>query len=233
VSKNSDPTSPNMARLTDEIAPEKLRLRKNRRFSIGCELVRSHAAKMPSTTSPARPVPMTTGDVQPRTGASMIDHRISASPVIEATAPVKSGRSVAGFFESGTSGMAHSRPAAAIGTLIKNTDPHQKWASSTPPTIGPKAKPTPLVPAQKPIARCRSRASRNTSVMIDKVDGIISAAPTPMLARAAISTPTEPEKADHAEPPANATRPARNVRLRPTRSARLPATSNSPAKTSA
>ena len=64
--------------------------------------------------------------------------------------------------------------------------------------------------------------------MIDNVDGIISAAPMPMLARAAISTLTEPEKAAHAEPPAKATRPARNVRLRPTRSARLPATSSSP-----
>ena len=120
-----------------------------------------------------------------------------------------------------------------MGTLIRNTDPHQKWASSRPPTIGPRANPTPLVAAQKPIARCRSRASRNMSVMIDNVEGIISAAPMPMLARAVISTPTEPEKAAHAEPPANATRPARNVRLRPTRSARLPATRSSPAKTSA
>ena len=69
--------------------------------------------------------------------------------------------------------------------------------------------------------------------MIASVDGIISAAPTPMLARAAISMPTDPENAAHAEPPANATRPARNVRLRPTRSARLPATSSNPPKTSA
>jgi hypothetical protein len=33
------------------------------------------------------------------------------------------------------------------------------------------------------------------SVMIDRVDGTISAPPMPMLARAAIRTPTEPEKA--------------------------------------
>ena len=54
---------------------------------------------------------MTRGDVQPRTGASMIDHKTRASPAIDSTAPVKSGRSAAGFFEFGTSGMAHSRPA--------------------------------------------------------------------------------------------------------------------------
>jgi hypothetical protein len=71
------------------------------------------------------------------------------------------------------------------------------------------------------------------SVMIDSVDGTISAAPIPMLARAAMSTPTDPENAAHAEPSANATSPARNVRLRPTRSARLPAASSSPPKTSA
>ena len=178
------------------------------------------------------PVPITNADDQPWTGASMIDHSTSPRPAIDSTAPARSGRRAAGFFESGTSGRAHSRPTAAMGTLIRNTDPHQKRASSSPPTIGPRANPSPLVPAQKPMARCRCLASRNMSVMIASVDGIISAAPTPMLARAAISTPTDPENADHAEPPANATRPARNVRLRPTRSARLPATSSSPPKTS-
>ena len=68
-------------------------------------------------------------------------------------------------------------------------------------------------------------------VMIDNVDGMISAPPMPMLARAAISMPTEPENAAQAEPAANTTRPARSVRFRPSRSAALPATSSSPAKT--
>ena len=68
-------------------------------------------------------------------------------------------------------------------------------------------------------------------VMIDSVDGMISAPPMPMLARAAISMPTEPENAAQAEPAANAAKPARNVRFRPSRSAALPATSSSPANT--
>ena len=99
--------------------------------------------------------------------------------------------------------------------------------------MGPSAIPSPLVPAHMPIARWRSRCCLNMSVMIANVDGIISAAPTPMVARAAISMGTEPEKAAHAEAPAKAARPAMNVRFRPTRSARLPATSSSPANTSA
>jgi hypothetical protein len=69
------------------------------------------------------------------------------------------------------------------------------------------------------------------SVMIASVDGMISAAPIPMLARAAMSTSTDPEKAAHTDPAANRHTPARNVRLRPHRSARLPATSRRPAKT--
>jgi hypothetical protein len=39
---------------------------------------------------------------------------------------------------------------------------------------------------------------------------------------ASISTPTEPENADHADPAANIASPASRVRLCPTRSARLP-----------
>ena len=72
------------------------------------------------------PAPITIADDQPCTGASMIAHSTSPRPAMESTAPARSGRKAAGFLESGTSQIAHSRPAAAIGTLIKNTDPHQK-----------------------------------------------------------------------------------------------------------
>ena len=50
--------------------------------------------------------------------------------------------------------------------------------------------------------------------MMDSVAGMIMAPPIPMLARAAISMPTEPENAAHVEPAAKAVRPARNTRLR-------------------
>ena len=67
--------------------------------------------------------------------------------------------------------------------------------------------------------------------MMDSVEGIISAPPMPMLARAAMRVLTSPEKAAQAEPAAKTARPARNVFLRPTRSARLPAASSKPANT--
>ena len=122
---------------------------------------------------------------------------------------------------------------SAIGTFIKKTEPHQKRASSAPPTIGPRAKPTPLVPAQIAIAFWRCAVSRNTSVMIESVEVIMSAAPMPMAARAAISIPTDPENAAQADPAAKASTPIRKVHLRPNLSARLPATSTKPPKTRA
>jgi len=45
--------------------------------------------------------------------------------------------------------------------------------------------------------------------MIDSVEGIIMAPPMPMLARAAISIPTEPENAAQVEHAAKAIRPGR------------------------
>ena len=150
---------------------------------------------------------------------------------MDSSAPAKSGRSAAGFFESGISGSAQAAPSTATGTLTRNTEPHQKWASSSPPTIGPSAMPSPLVPAHRPMARCRSAGSWNMSVMIASVEGIIMAPPIPMLARAAISMLTEPENAAQVEPAAKAIRPVRNTRLRPIRSARLPMTRSRPAKT--
>jgi hypothetical protein len=231
VSTNSAPNSPNVARPTEPTAAENLRRRKNPRFSIGCELARSQSTNAVMTARPPMPAAIVTGEDQPRTGASIKDHSNRPRPPMDSSAPAKSGRSAAGFFDSGISGSAHAAPTTAIGTLIRNTDPHQKWASSSPPMIGPSETPRPVVPAHRPMARCRSAGSRNTAVMMARVEGIIIAPPTPMLARAAISRPTEPENAAQAEPAANAARPARNTRLRPIRSARLPMTRSRPAKT--
>ena len=56
-----------------------------------------------------------------------------------------------------------------------------------PPTSGPIASASAETPAQIPIAVPRCRGG-NVTVMIESVDGFISAAPTPWTTRAAIST---------------------------------------------
>ena len=112
-------------------------------------------------------------------------------------------------------------------------EPHQNLARSKPPRMGPRAMPSPMVPPQAPMARASSFGSRKMSLMIDSDDGIVSAAPAPMTARHVIRRLTEPEKAAPMDPAAKTVKPIRNKRLRPNRSARLPPTSNRPAKTMA
>ncbi len=97
--------------------------------------------------------------------------------------------------------------------------------------MGPMAIPSPVVPDQMPMARSWSTGSRKRSVMIERVAGMMQAAPNPITARAPISSFTEPEKADPAEPAAKRTSPAQKTFLRPTRSPTLPITRRNPANT--
>ncbi len=77
-----------------------------------------------------------------------------------------------------------------IGTLTKNTDPHQKCSSRMPLDKGPIAPPAPANPAQIAIALPRSSGGK-TTVMIDSVAGITSAAPTPITERKAMTKAAE------------------------------------------
>ena len=131
-------------------------------------------------------------------------------------------------------GHEHQGPdeaAITIGTLTRKTEPHQNLASKRPPAIGPMAMPSPIVPAQTPMARARSVGSRKTSLTIDSDEGSSVRRPAPMTARNAIRTFTDPENAAPIDPRAKTVKPIRKSRLRPNRSARLPPTSNSPANT--
>ena len=78
---------------------------------------------------------------------------------------------------------------------------------------GPMATPRPENPAQMAMARPRSRGSRNTLVRIDRVDGMISAPPTPIRQRAAMSWFGVPDSADSTEPVAKMMMPVRSGQL--------------------
>ena len=78
-------------------------------------------------------------------------------------------------------------PSAAIGASAKKTLSQPSRSNSQPPTIGPSAMPMPVVAPQRPIARARSARSVKTLVSRESVAGKISAAPSPITARAAIS----------------------------------------------
>ena len=163
----------------------------------------------------------------------MMPHSSSPSPNIDKAVPTGSGRLGVGLRELGTSQTAATSPRRPTGTLIKKTEPHQKWANSKPPRIGPRATPRPVVPDQIPMARTRSFSSVNTLVRIERVQGIRPAAPTPITARANIRRSGLTDSAASADPPAKTTSPARKIHFRPTLSPRAPIESNKPAKTTA
>ncbi len=225
--------SPNTPRHSAASATENGRARKNASGSMGWALRASQTTKLARVTTLTDPTATTTPEVHPRLGASMIAHRRSPRPATDRPAPTGSGRVAAGFLESGTRTRAPTNPKTAIGTLTRKIDPHQNLESSRPPAMGPMAMPSPMVPAQVPMARARSWGSRKMSLMIDSDAGMVKAAPTPMIPRHAMSGCTEPDRAAPIDPAANRVSPKRKNLLRPNRSARLPPTSSRPAKTMA
>ena len=101
----------------------------------------------------------------------------------------------------------------------------------SPPTVGPRARASADMPAHRPIARARSWGG-NVTVMIDSVPGIRSEAPMPCTARAAISCPVVWDSPQASEARVKSVRPARNIRLRPYRSPRIPPVSSNEANAS-
>ena len=119
-----------------------------------------------------------------------------------------------------------------IGTLTMNTEPHEKWSSRNPPVTGPRATATPAIADHRAIATARSFATVNTFVRIDSVAGMISAAPTPIKARAPMSWPALVDSAAARDDAPKITMPTVSAPLRPNRSPSAPKERSRPAKTS-
>ena len=96
--------------------------------------------------------------------------------------------------DSGISVATAIRASTATGTLIRKTDPHQNLSSSQPPSSGPTGKPRNVAPITTAMARGRSSSVNRTGITAMDI-GRITAAPSPRMARAAISSPAEVAKA--------------------------------------
>ena len=105
--------------------------------------------------------------------------------------------------------------SVATGMFTMKIEPHQKCSSNQPPLIGPTATPTPTMAAHSPIALARATGWVNMLVISPNVVGKITAAPTPMAARAAIRASAEFTCAAMAEVIANRARPALSQPLLP------------------
>jgi hypothetical protein len=73
------------------------------------------------------------------------------------------------------------------GTLIRNTEPHQKFSSSTPPVSSPIGPPAAKAAPHRLIALVRCRESWNMLRISESVEGAIVAPAIPSSARAPIS----------------------------------------------
>ena len=127
--------------------------------------------------------------------------------------------------------MPSSSAATANGTLTRNTEDQSNHSSSSPPASGPRPIPTAASAAQMPIALPRS-APLNRLAMIDSVAGMISAAPTPISARTAITASADSATSAPRLATPKIVTPACSASLRPSRSPSVPNTSSSPANTS-
>ena len=97
--------------------------------------------------------------------------------------------------------------------------------------MGPVAIPTPVVAPHSPMALARSPRSVKTFTSSERVEGNMRAAPSPITARAAMSSLVVPASAPATLPAAKTPRPASSMPLRPWRSLRLPAASTRAANT--
>ena len=136
-----------------------------------------------------------------------------------------------GFREVGTAPATRTAIAAATMAMKTKMLPHAKRSKSHPPTIGPMAMPTPVVAPHSPMAMARSPRSVKTLTSSESVEGNMSAAPSPMTAREAMSSPVVAEIAPARLAGAKTARPMSSVPLRPRRSLKLPAARTRAAKT--
>jgi hypothetical protein len=118
---------------------------------------------------------------------------------------------------------------APTGTLMKKIQFQLMCSVMRPPTSGPIASASAETPAQIPIAVPRCRGG-NVTVMIDRVDGFIIAAPTPCTTRAAIRSDALPARPQARDESVKIASPMTKTRRRPSRSASLPPVSISAPK---
>ncbi len=199
--------------------------------SIGSSRRISQATNTIPMAVPAAKLTSDAVEVQPRSGAWMMAYTSELIAAMDRTAPTGSSFVACGSRESGTRCIAPTKAATSSGTLIQNTDDHEKLRINAPPTIGPRAMPAPLAAVQTAIALARSRGSPNTLTRIDSVVGMINAPPRPITQRPTMRAVVEPAVAATTEPARNVARPASSACRRPKRSPMLPAVRSSPANT--
>jgi hypothetical protein len=119
-----------------------------------------------------------------------------------------------------------------MGRLRKKIQLQSMCSVTSPPISGPMASAIAETPAQIPIAMPRWCGGK-VAEMIERVAGIISAAPTPCTVRAPISVSPEVASPQASDERVKIASPIRKTRRRPKKSASFPPESMRTAKVSA
>ncbi len=119
-----------------------------------------------------------------------------------------------------------------MGALIRKIQPQAKCVRIQPPSSGPSGMAISAPTVVTVTARRRSACSGNSSGMMARPIGMITAAPAPMIARSAISSPAVLTWLAATEARPNRASPAVSILRRPSLSPSFPMGSSSPAQAS-
>jgi hypothetical protein len=203
-------------------------IRNSRGSIIGSARRNCRRTKITPTTSPAR-IEETTGQESPSWAISLTPKVAVSTATSSRAALTRSSRSAPGSRYSGSTRGPRTSSSAMTGRVSRNTEPHQKCSSSTPPTTGPIAPPAEKLVIHTPMAVVRCLGSWNMLKISDSVDGARVAPAMPSSARLAISISGLVENAAATETRPKAAAPLSSSRRRPIRSPKVPMVTRNPA----
>src|SRR6266404_430497 len=128
--------------------------------------------------TPTSKLPYTSGLRQPNFADSRNAVTTPPKPAVASSAPIQSIRLTLEPRLSGTRQNEIATTAPARGTLRKNAQRQEACSMSHPPTTGPRAVVIAVKPDHVPMAWPRDFSS-NDALMIERLPGTNSAAPTP------------------------------------------------------
>ena len=176
--------------------------------------------------------PRIAGEPQPQPFPSTSANTSAVRETVIATMPgMSTRRSTVSSRDSSAANSVTITAPTATGRLMKKIARQETSSVSQPPTTGPIASAIAETPAQVPIAFPRS-CGGNALEMIERVAGIMNAAPIPWIAREATSAPSLGARPMVAEASAKTTTPNRNILRRPKMSPSRPPVTSSTAKVS-
>ena len=213
------PMMSNCARL----APTTLREARARSGSSGVRAVAWRTANPASRATATTPAHQSACEAIAKT-PDMIPEVASSAPGTSAPARRPRPRS------AGSTRHAASQATRPTGRFTKKIQCQFAYCTSRPPMMSPADAPAAPVKANAPIALVCSPGAGNSRTIMPSVTADTSAAPVPWANRAAISIAGPAARPQTSEARTNTAIPARNIRLRPSRSPRRPLSRSNPPK---